>query len=318
MHFYYDEINMNAHQGKYTQQLLSLPILENVDDLSHALRLPKEVISKFSFNNDKYYHRIEMEKKSGGIRHIESPLKELKAIQRWVLRYILDKLSPSVYAKGFVRKKSIIDNAKPHEGNQYILNLDLQDFFTNVKASHVYTLFKNIGYNNNIAFILTSFCTKGGYLPQGAPTSPALSNLVCLRLDHRISTYCKKRALTYTRYADDLCVSGNKILILQKASYLIKDIICDEGFIINSKKEKFLGPKVRREVTGLTVTPRITISKKDYCIYRKRIYDLVRNEIPNKNEIIAGVLSFVRSIDKDKGRKLSEFYQKQNAIIMDV
>ncbi len=318
MHFYYDEINMNAHQGKYTQQLLSLPILENVDDLSHALRLPKEVISKFSFNNDKYYHRIEMEKKSGGIRHIESPLKELKAIQRWVLRYILDKLSPSVYAKGFVRKKSIIDNAKPHEGNQYVLNLDLQDFFTNVKASHVYTLFKNIGYNNNIAFILTSFCTKGGYLPQGAPTSPALSNLVCLRLDHRISTYCKKRALTYTRYADDLCISGNKILILQKASYLIKDIICDEGFIINSKKEKFLGPKVRREVTGLTVTPRITISKRDYCIYRKRIYDLVRNEIPNKNEIIAGVLSFVRSIDKDKGRKLSEFYQKQNAIIMDV
>ncbi|EEF8041215.1 RNA-directed DNA polymerase, partial [Salmonella enterica] len=116
-----------------------------MDDLSHALRLPKEVILKFSFNNDKYYHRVEMKKKTGGIRHIESPLRELKAIQRWVLRTILDKLSPSVYAKGFVRGKSILDNAKPHEGNQYVLNLDLQDFFTNVKASHVYTLFKNIG-----------------------------------------------------------------------------------------------------------------------------------------------------------------------------
>lgn len=308
---------MNNHQGKYTQQLLSLPILENLDDLSQSLRLPKEVISKFSVNNDRYYHRIEMEKKSGGIRHIESPLKELKAIQRWVLRYILDKLSPSVYAKGFVRNKSILDNAKPHEGNQYVLNLDLQDFFTNIQASHIYTLFKNIGYNNNIAFILTSFCTKGGYLPQGAPTSPALSNLVCLRLDHRISTYCKKRALTYTRYADDLCISGNKILILQKASYLIKDIICDEGFTINVKKEKFLGPKVRREVTGLTVTPKITISKKNYCLYRKRIYDLVRTEIPNKHEIIKGILSFVRSIDKDKGKKLSVFYQGQITIIAD-
>lgn len=308
---------MNTHQGKYTQQLLSLPILENVDDLSHSLRLPKEVISKFSFNNDRYYHRIEMEKKSGGIRHIESPLKELKAIQRWVLRYILDKLSPSSYAKGFVRKKSILDNAKPHEGNQYVLNLDLKDFFTTVQASHVYTLFKNIGYNNNIAFILTSFCTKSGYLPQGAPTSPALSNLVCLRLDHRISTYCKKRALTYTRYADDLCISGNKILILQKASYLIKDIICDEGFTINAKKEKFLGPKVRREVTGLTVTPKITISKKNYCLYRKRIYDLVRTETPNKHEIIKGILSFVRSIDKDKGKKLSVFYQNQITLIAD-
>lgn len=306
---------MNTHQGKYTQQLLSLPILENVDDLSQSLRLPKEVISKFSFNNDRYYHRIEMEKKSGGIRHIESPLKELKAIQRWVLRYILDRLSPSAYAKGFVRKKSILDNAKPHEGNQYVLNLDLKDFFTTVQASHVYTLFKNIGYNNNIAFILTSFCTKSGYLPQGAPTSPALSNLVCLRLDHRISTYCKKRALTYTRYADDLCISGNKILILQKASYLIKDIICDEGFTINAKKEKFLGPKVRREVTGLTVTPKITISKKNYCLYRKRIYDLVRTEDPKNHEIIKGILSFVRSIDKDKGKKLSVFYQSQITII---
>lgn len=309
---------MNTHQGKYTQQLLSLPILEDVDDLSQSLRLPKEVISKFSFNNDRYYHRIEMKKKSGGIRHIESPLKELKAIQRWVLRSILDKLSPSIYAKGFVRKKSILDNAKPHEGNQYILNLDLQDFFTNVPASHVYTLFKNIGYNNNIAFILTSFCTKGGYLPQGAPTSPALSNLVCLRLDHRISTYCKKRALTYTRYADDLCISGNKILILQKASYLIKEIICNEGFTINSKKEKFLGPRVRREVTGLTVTPKITISKKNYCLYRKRIYDLVRNKNPDKHEIIKGIVSFVKSIDKDKGNKLSVFYQKQISIITDI
>ncbi|MGM3224284.1 retron St85 family RNA-directed DNA polymerase [Dickeya zeae] len=309
---------MNTHQGKYTQQLLSLPILENVDDLSQSLRLPKEVISKFSLNNDKYYHRIEMKKKTGGIRHIESPLRELKAIQRWILRYILDKLAPSIYAKGFVRKKSIIDNAKPHEGNQYVLNLDLQDFFTNVPASHVYTLFRNIGYNNNIAFILTSFCTKSGYLPQGAPTSPALSNLVCLRLDHRVSTYCKKRVLTYTRYADDLCISGNKILILQRASYLIKMIIADEGFTVNTKKEKFLGPKVRREVTGLTVTPRITISKKNYCVYRKRIYDLVRNEVQNKNEIIRGILSFVQSIDKDKGKKLSTFYQKQISLIADI
>lgn len=315
MHLYTDETNMNAHQGKYTQQLLSLPILEDVDDLSQFIRLPKEIISKFSFNNHRYYHRIEMKKKSGGIRYIESPVKELKAIQRWVLRSILDKLSPSVYAKGFVRKKSILDNAKPHEGNQYILNLDFQDFFTNVQASHVYTLFKNIGYNNNIAFILTSFCTKEGYLPQGAPTSPALSNLVCLRLDHRLSTYCKKRALTYTRYADDLCISGNKILILQKSSYLIKEIISDEGFTINSKKEKFLGPKVRREVTGLTVTPKITISKKDYCVYRKRIYDLVRNEVSNKHEIIKGILSFVRSIDKEKEKKLSTFYLKQISII---
>ncbi|MFB4868598.1 RNA-directed DNA polymerase, partial [Enterobacter chengduensis] len=80
---------------------------------------------------------------------------------------------------------------------------------------------------------------------------------------------------------------------------------------------KFLGPKVRREVTGLTVTPKITISKKNYCLYRKRIYDLVRTETPNKHEIIKGILSFVRSIDKDKGKKLSVFYQNQITLIAD-
>ncbi|WP_272525735.1 retron St85 family RNA-directed DNA polymerase [Providencia sp. PROV196] len=302
---------MNAYQGKYTQQLLSLPIIESVEDLSYLMRLPKETIIKFSTKNDKYYHKIEMVKKNGGIRLIESPIKELKAIQRWILRNILDKLSPSVYAKGFIKNKSILDNAKPHEGNQYILNLDLKDFFNNIKASYVYTIFKSIGYQSNIAFILTSFCTKGGYLPQGAPTSPALSNFVCLRLDYRISTYCKKRALSYTRYADDLCISGNKIHTLQKSSYLIKEILLDEGFIINIKKEKFLGPKVRREVTGLTVTPKITINKKNYNIYRKRIYDLVRNTVPNNVDIINGIISFVKSIDNDKANKLNNFYKKQ-------
>lgn len=307
--------NMNNHQGKYTQQLLSLPIIENMDDISLSSRLPVEVIAKFSFKNDRYYHRIEMKKKAGGIRLIESPIRELKAIQRWILRNILDKLSPSIYAKGFIKNRSILDNAKPHEGNQYILNLDLKDFFTNVKASHVYTLFKNIGYNKTVAFALTSFCTKGGYLPQGAPTSPSISNLVCLRLDHRISTYCKKRALTYTRYADDLSISGNKLLTIEKASYLIKEILGDEGFSINAKKEKLLGPKVRREVTGLTVTPKITVSKKIYCLYRKRIYDLVRNKLSNKHEIILGIISFVQSIDKNKGKKLTTFYEKQKSLI---
>lgn len=301
----------NSGKGtKYTFQFLSLPIIQNIDDISCSVRLPKETILKYvNIKNDRYYHRIEMEKKSGGTRLIESPTKELKAIQRWILRHILDKLTPSIYAKGFIKGKNLLDNVKPHQGHQYILNLDLEEFFNNVKSSHVYTLFKNIGYNNEVAFILTTICTKGGYLPQGAPTSPALSNLVCIRLDHRISTYCKKQALTYTRYADDLCVSGNKALVLQKASFLIKEIIQDEGFSINKKKEKLLGPKVRREVTGLTVTPKITINKQMYCLYRKRIFDLARNEeIKNSDEIIKGIISFVKSIDKNKGAKLSLFH----------
>ncbi|MFL1906781.1 retron St85 family RNA-directed DNA polymerase [Plesiomonas shigelloides] len=305
-------------QGKYTQHLLGLPILEDIGDLSEAIRFPKEVLSKYRFNNDKYYHKIEVKKKPTGIRNIESPTKELKSIQKWVLKNVLDKLHPSIYAKGFVKRRSIKDNAIPHEGHQYVLNIDLKDFFTTINALQVYTLFKSIGYNKNISFLLASICTKSGYLPQGAPTSPAISNLVCLRLDRRISSYCDKKALAYTRYADDISISGNKVSIIKKASYLIKEIIIDEGFVLNDKKEKLLGPRLRREVTGLTITPRITIGKKQYSIYRKRLHDLSKmSDNLDKGfypqAISQGIISFVKSIDSAKGEKLHAYYEKERA-----
>lgn len=306
---------MSVNQGKYTQHFLGLPIINDIDDMSRMIRFPRETLMRYSHKNDKYYHRIDMNKKTGGVRHIESPIRELKAIQRWVLRNILDKLSPSIYSTGFVRGTSILSNAKAHEGNQYILNLDLKNFFTNVKAGSVYTVFRNIGYSKEVSFFLTSFCTKGGYLPQGAPTSPSLSNLVCLKLDYRIAMYCKKRALTYTRYADDICISGNKHLTIRKVYLFIKGIIQSEGFEINHEKKRLLGPRVRREVTGLTVTPKVTIGKSDYCKYRKRVHDLAKLPEDREREfypthIAQGIISFVRFIDEKKGERLSKYYDK--------
>lgn len=303
---------MMKNQGIYTQRLLSLPSLSELNDLSIHTRLSHDIISKYLRNNKRYYHHFSMNKKSGGFRPIESPHEELKAIQRWILKNILDKLFPSIYAKGFVKKTSILDNAKAHVGHQYTLNIDLKDFFSHVKASHVFTVFHALGYSKMMSYYLTSICTLNGYLPQGAPTSPSLSNFVCLRLDHRIGKYCENKALSYTRYADDICISGNKLSVIKDALHMVRVIIESEGFFINAKKEKLSGPKSRREVTGLVVNPSLGIGRSKYNYYRKKIFILLMANEPKKEQIISGILSYVKNVDAKRYGYLRNYYDNLN------
>lgn len=296
-------------QGIYTQRMLSLPLLQDINDLSTKTRLPSILLAKYNHNNSKYYHHILMRKKIGGLRPIDSPNAELKAIQKWILRNILSCLKPSPYAKGFILGKSIYDNAKPHYNKQYILSLDLNNFFGTVKASHVFSIFHSIGYSKEISYLLTSICTLDGVLPQGAPTSPYLSNLVCLRLDHRIGKYCDNKALTYTRYADDVCISGNKLSVIKKAQVTIKKIIINEGYTINKRKELLSGPKSSRQVTGLVVTPDIGIGRERYNYYRKNIFMEFKKNPAESEVIISGILSFVKSVDVKRYKKLSSYYK---------
>ncbi|HDR2372842.1 TPA: retron St85 family RNA-directed DNA polymerase, partial [Enterobacter asburiae] len=244
-------------QSLYTQRLLSLPILQSIEDLSVKTRLPHALLSQYLTDNSRYYCHIKVPKKTSGYRSIDSPNRQLKALQRWILRNILEKLQSSPYATGFISGISLKQNVQPHSGNQYILKLDIKDFFPSIKASYVYSIFRAAGYSKKIAFHLTSICTLNGYLPQGAPSSPCLSNLVSLRMDQRIGKYCDRHALTYTRYADDISISGNKLSVIKKAWTVVKLIICEEGYSINKKKEMLSGARSRREITGIIATPKL-------------------------------------------------------------
>ncbi len=115
------------------------------------------------------------------------------------------------------------------------MSLDIEDFFPNVKASHVFSLFRTIGYSARVASILTSLCTFYGGLPQGAPTSPAIANLTSLRLDARILGYVGKRRIVYTRYADDLTFSAIWYAVLSRALLVIIEIIEFERFALNGR-----------------------------------------------------------------------------------
>ena len=153
------------------------------------------------------YQRFSIPKRQGGTRSIEAPSDKLKTLQRRVLWRLLEPLAVRPCATGFVRGRSIVDNARPHVGQGVVINMDLADFFGSITTEQVQAVFAAHGWNEEAATILARICTSEGRLPQGAPTSPALSNLVCRRLDARLSALAARAQGQYTGYADDLTFS---------------------------------------------------------------------------------------------------------------
>jgi hypothetical protein len=153
------------------------------------------------------YTRFNVPKRRGGHRRIEAPSAKLKALQRKVLQRLLNPLPQPPAVTGFVPGRSIVDNARPHVGQGVVINLDLADFFTSIGLVQVEKIFTGLGWNADAARILARICTSSGVLPQGAPTSPALSNLACRKLDARLGGLARVYGARYTRYADDITVS---------------------------------------------------------------------------------------------------------------
>jgi len=180
-----------------------LPYFYDIEHLSKLTNSSPQQIRLFLANKEKAYTTFKLPKKSSGFREINAPSKKMKQIQRWILDNILYKLNPGNYAHGFIPGKTVYTNAKVHVNQDLILGIDLKDFFPNISFGSVYYLFKLMGYTIRNAMILADLCTYHWKLPQGAPTSPMLANLVALELDTKLSTYCIRRDLQYSRYADD-------------------------------------------------------------------------------------------------------------------
>ncbi len=235
------------------------------------------------------YSRFTIPKRRGGLRTIEAPGEKLKALQRRVLHRLLNPLPMHPAATGFVPGRSIVDNARPHVGREVVINLDLADFFPSLTAGRVAESLRGLGWGAEAAEIVSRICTHEGHLPQGAPTSPALSNLVCRRLDARLAALAKKRQGRYTRYADDLTFSfpglgTNKRLRRTKRRPLLKrpprppsralltqirGIIEDEGFQIQMKKKvRLQRPHQRQTATGLVVNRTVNLPRRTRRLIR--------------------------------------------------
>jgi RNA-directed DNA polymerase len=257
--------------------------------------------------SSKYKERT-IPKKNGGIRVIKPPNFGLKKIQRKILDEILCNYPQLDCVYGLIKNKSIVDNAKTHRKNAkfQLLTLDLEDFFSSVSSKNVMKIFKRLGFNKENSSILTKLCTIDKSLPQGAPTSPYLASMVCLKLDKEIYSYCKRNKFTYTRYFDDISISGKNIL--EKHIKKIEQIIAGHGFICNKEKQDFFDfnsekviNKILITTTGLTVSENYKKEIKE--IYKKLLID---NSIQNQR-VFQGKLGFYLHVNR---KEANEFFNK--------
>ncbi len=252
----------------------------DVDELARRLDLPEEQLRQ----TQPRYREFFIPKRSGGRRRILAPDDPTKRLQHRILRRLLARLRSHPAAMGFERGRSIVTNAKAHEGQGIVMRFDVRDFFPSTRRRRVKKYFRRIGWNRPAAKLLTLLCTHDGGLPQGAPTSPRLSNLVNYRVDARLAGMAARLGGVYTRYADDVTISfpedppetkttrnprtgfiGGETTFSEKSHYMqgfLDRVLWENGYQLHRRKKRSVRRRHQQQmVTGLVVNDRVNLPR---------------------------------------------------------
>jgi len=352
--------------------------LESKKDLLNLLNYSKKIIygeknHPFQLRQLSYYsnpnvngNRYEtflIKKKSGEDRTIHSPVSGLKQLQKSLNLILQCVFNPHPSAMGFIKGKSIVDNAKLHAGNYYVFNIDLKDFFFSIDQARVWKCLQNKPFNlasklstttnatdrYEVVNLISALCCteieverinsdgkivkiSKNVVPQGAPTSPTLTNIVCQRLDHILTGVAKRFGLKYSRYADDITFSSLHNVYNLEGDFVteLNRIITDQGFTLNSSKTRLQKQGGRQQVTGLLVNEYANVQKRYTKKIRSWIYlweqygyekayqfflndyiddkGHIKKNVPDMVKIIQGKLNFlgmVKGFDNDSFQKLN-------------
>jgi RNA-directed DNA polymerase len=236
-----------------------IPVLHG-PEIALYLGVSPRLISHMVTHPKKYYNSFEIQKRNGDSRTITAPRVFLKTVQRYLLDCIVSQLPLHAAATGFRRGYNCGLGASQHVGCRYLWNIDIEEFFPSITQAQVTRLFEASGYPKAAAYFLSGLCCVDKRLPQGAPTSPGLANLVFRSIDERLGLISKRQNIKYTRYADDLSFSSDRPVTPEFREMIIQQIT-QGGFRLQDKKTRLMGPKIRREVTGLTVNDRVSIPR---------------------------------------------------------
>jgi hypothetical protein len=268
-----------------------------------------------------------------GMRLLEAPRPRLRTLQRRLLDEVLAPIPVSAAAHGFVPGRSALTGARRHVGAEVVISLDLAAFFASVGAHRVYGRFRAAGYPEPVAWLLTGLTTTAApvstltgaparlraalavpHLPQGAPTSPALANLVAARLDRRLSGLADSLGATYTRYADDLVLSGDRTLARAAARVVttVGRIAVEEGFRLQPAKTRVQRAGQRQTVTGIVVNARPNVRRDEYDALRALLHNAAvhgpaaqnRTGHPDFRAHLTGRVSWVESVNPARGARL--------------
>lgn len=287
------------------------------------------------------HYRYRWIPKRYGMRLMEVPKPRLRDLQRRILRGILDCVPVHFAAHGFCRGRSCLTFAEPHVGREVVLRMDLCDFFPSIPASRIHALFGMLGYPAGVARLLTALCTnvvpmavanEGAgswraakrfelpHLPQGAPTSPALANLCALHLDYRLDELARSVEGKYTRYADDLAISGGERLRRRVGAVvsLVTTIAAEEGFAINPRKTRPMVRCQRQILAGVVVNARPNVRRDDYDRLKAVLTNCVRLGAASQNRDgvrdfaarLAGRIAHVAALNPTRGLKLRGLFEQ--------
>lgn len=332
-----------ADQRSHPEKLASrgLPLRSTPMDVALALQISIPRLRWLAFHHPAskvaHYTAFSVPKKSGGQRLLASPKRGIRAAQTWILKNVLDKVAPHVAAHGFVASRSTLTNAMPHVGKEVVLNTDLEDFFPSITFPRVKGIFEELGYSPAVATIFALICTESPRrravvngvtlhvacgpraLPQGACTSPALSNLAARRLDSRLGGIAKKLGWTYTRYADDASFSASGETGKQVGYLLsrIRHISQEEGFRVKESKTRILRRNQQQSVTGIVVndkpsTPRETRRRLRAILHAAKKTGLAAQNRANHTNFTAhvdGMISYMQMVQPEAGKRLRETFQ---------
>jgi RNA-directed DNA polymerase len=294
-----------------------------------------------------HYHYRVLAKPGGAIRLIEAPKKRLKELQRVILAEILEKVPAHASAHGFLDGHSIKTHAALHVGRQVVLRMDLRDFFPSISAPRVRALFRTAGYPDAVADLLGGLSTNAAprkllstfssgldpqavaetralyarpHLPQGAPTSPALANLIAYRLDCRLTGLARSAGAVYTRYADDLAFSGDSSFhrCLERFQIQAAAIVREEGFAVHHRKTRVMRRGVRQLLAGVVVNQRINGVRTDFDRLKAILTNCVRHGAESQNREghasfrshLLGRIGFVAMLNPAKGLRLRRVFDQ--------
>ena len=287
----------------------------------------------------RHYRYMAFDKRHAGVRLLEAPKPRLKRAQRAILGAILSRASVSDCAMGYRRGVGCVDHARLHVGKQWVLSFDLENFFPSVTFPRVLGAFRSLGYPSSVAKTFALLCThrcsphdlaefdlekaqitalKQRHLAQGAPTSPALSNLVLRRLDRRLDGLARRLDCEYSRYADDIVFSGNTAHHWSHVEALVGSICLDEGFALNHRKTRIRSSAQQQRVTGVVVNEKLNVSRKEIDALKAELHNCARFGPDSQNRRglsdyrahLLGRIEYIRAINPVKGERLKEAFSR--------
>lgn len=291
------QVGLDIHPSDHFFKYCSFPNLKAVHSASDSLSQEKDItlselglcigitprlLTSFIHKPVNHYRTFTIGKKGGGERKISSPRYFLKTIQYWIKSYFLIYLKVHNACHAYEKGRSIISNAEHHVDKDFVANIDIEDFFGSITKDGVYKLLVDNNFGQNLASATARLVTLDGCIPQGAPTSPTISNAYLFEMDETLSKESEARELSYTRYADDITISGKSRESVVEIIQLCSELLSKYGLRLKSKKTRIASRGGSQRVTGVVVNQKIQPPRE----YQRRVRAVFHKAFNNPDQYV--------------------------------